>query len=127
MFNFINNPHTDALNTRIAALLNELENVTGSSDEYTKTTSNIAKLMELQNQFIKTANETAKLETEDRKVHLDEDKFVADQEKQRSWKPSPDAIVGAAASVIGILAILHHEKFNVVTSKALGFVGRGLK
>lgn len=35
---------------------------------------------------------------------------------------SPDAILGAAASIAGIVAILNFEKVGVITTKALGFV-----
>lgn len=35
---------------------------------------------------------------------------------------SPDAILAASVNLAGILAILHYERVNVITSKALGFV-----
>lgn len=35
---------------------------------------------------------------------------------------SPDAVVSAAASLAGIVLIIHHEQVGIVTSKALGFV-----
>lgn len=35
---------------------------------------------------------------------------------------SPDAVLAAAVNLAGILAILHHERVNVIASKALGFV-----
>lgn len=35
---------------------------------------------------------------------------------------SKDVMVTAGANLAGILLILHHERFHVVTSKALGFV-----
>jgi hypothetical protein len=35
---------------------------------------------------------------------------------------SPDAIVAAAASIIGVLLIINHERVGIVTSKALGFI-----
>jgi hypothetical protein len=159
MFNFNETPHAEALDERIAKLLRELENIPGDSAEYTNTTNNVAKLMQLRDQAIKTGNEQIKIENErlktenadvrdrdkiaieedrvrleqskitlDRdKLRLDEDKFVADEKKARSWKPSTDALVAGAASIIGILCVLHYEKAGVVTSKALGFVGRGLK
>lgn len=127
MFNFNNTPHADALDKAIADLLEELDGLNGSAEEYTATANNLAKLMELKNQIIKTGNETTKIELDANNAEFEKVKFAADQEKLRSWKPSPDAIVSAAASVLAILAILQHEKFNVITSKAIGFVGRGLK
>lgn len=156
MFNFNNTKHDTALDKNISDLLEELDALNGNTEEYTKTATNLAKLMELRDKAIKTRNESTKIENDnvkaekeyliqkekieiekDRlhldkenlqldhdKLQLDEEKFNADQETRRSWKPSPDAIVGAAASVIGILFILHYEKLGVVTSKAVGFVGK---
>jgi len=135
MFNFNTDPHAEKLNARITKLLDVLDGLDGSTEEYTKTTINLVKLLELKDRIIKTGNETDKIKNDQQKfegdqnleaakITLDREKFAADQEKTRSWKPSPDAIIGGAVSLIGILAILHHEKLNVVSSKALGFVGR---
>lgn len=53
-------------------------------------------------------------------------KHVVDLMKLREAnKPkqlSPDVVLTAAVNLAGILAILHHERVHVVTSKALGFV-----
>jgi hypothetical protein len=35
---------------------------------------------------------------------------------------SPDTVAAIAANVVGILLIIGHERINVVTSKALGFI-----
>lgn len=43
-------------------------------------------------------------------------------EKNDRNKVSYDAILTAGASILGILLIINHERLNVVTSKALGFV-----
>lgn len=41
----------------------------------------------------------------------------------QSWsRPSGDAILGAFASLAGIVAIVANEHTHVITSKALGFV-----
>jgi len=44
-------------------------------------------------------------------------------EKQKGI--SPDTMVIAAANLIGIVLILKHEKVDIITSKALGFVLKG--
>ena len=44
-------------------------------------------------------------------------------EKQKNI--SPDTIALVAANLIGIVLILKHEKVDIITSKALGFVLRG--
>lgn len=43
---------------------------------------------------------------------------------KKAWRPSADAVVGAAATLLGIAAILWFEmaKNGVLTSKSLGFV-----
>ena len=41
-----------------------------------------------------------------------------------AWRPSPDAVVGAAASIAGILLVLHYEKLDAITSKAFAFLGK---
>ena len=45
-------------------------------------------------------------------------------EKHRRFCPSPDAVVGAAGSILGILAIVKAEQIFPVASKALGFVAK---
>lgn len=84
----------DLLQGAINDLYSELAGHMGDSEGYDLITDQIVKLEKLQ------------------------------KEVNHSWKPSPDAIVGAAGSVLGIVLILHYEKIGVVTSKALGFVGK---
>lgn len=43
-------------------------------------------------------------------------------EKANKKTVSPDAIVSASASIIGIAMILGFEKANIITSKAMSFV-----
>lgn len=42
--------------------------------------------------------------------------------EDRPRSVSPDTIVSAAASLIGILLILHYERTEIVTTKAISFV-----
>ena len=42
----------------------------------------------------------------------------------RKARVSLDAALGVAGNILGIALILHHEKLNVVATKALGFVLR---
>ena len=37
----------------------------------------------------------------------------------------PDTIATVGCNLIGIWSILHYEEFNIITSKALGFVLKG--
>lgn len=101
MFNFNNKPQTEALDTAIDDLLEDLQGGVGSDHEhetFNVATENLIKLMKLK------------------------------QEINPTWRPSPDAILAALASVGGILLVLHHEAIgNAVTSKAFGFVGKMMK
>jgi hypothetical protein len=132
MFAFNNTDNTKALDARIAELLEELDALSGSDEEYSKTADNLAKLLKLRNDITKLETDQS---TEEMKIRIqeflengkhsfDREKFAYEKEKDRSWKPSPDAVIGAAASIVGILAVLHYEKLGVVTSKALGFIGK---
>lgn len=42
--------------------------------------------------------------------------------KEGRRRPSPDSLVSAAASIIGIALIVGYERAHVVTSRAIGFV-----
>jgi len=42
-----------------------------------------------------------------------------------SWKITPDTLLIAVTNLLGILLILNFEKFDIVRTKALGFVIKG--
>lgn len=37
---------------------------------------------------------------------------------KHSWRPSPDALLAAAANTLAIIVVTKHERFEVITSKA---------
>lgn len=92
MFAFIPKPHDIALDAAISEVLVEMNGLNADSEEYAAAADQLVKLMKLK------------------------------KEMNPSWRPSPDALVGAAGSVLGIVLILHFEKLGVITSKALSFV-----
>lgn len=96
MFNFSQSPNSEdtKLDKCIDDLLDQLDAMTGSEEDYSNTADQLIKLMEL------------------KKKH------------NPSWRPSPDALIGGGVSILGILLVLHYEKLGVVTSKALGFIGK---
>lgn len=64
-------------------------------------------------------NNSAVKEEEIRKLR------IANSVKQKPWwVPSPDAVVGAIASFGGIIAVLNHERFWPVASKAFALVSK---
>lgn len=42
--------------------------------------------------------------------------------KEGRRRPSPDAVVSAVASLLGIVLIVNYERVHVVTTRALGFI-----
>lgn len=94
MFNFDQKPQNVALDEAISDILKELNGLNADDPRYAAASDQLVKLMKLK------------------------------KEINPSWRPSPDALVGAIGSVLGIVLILHYEKLGVITSKALGFVGK---
>lgn len=101
MFKMNTSPEDDKLNFVINDLLNDLRGGVGSSKEdhadFTAATDNVIKLIKLQ------------------------------KESNPSWRPSPDAILGATATIVTAVLVLHYEKIGSIGSKAFGFIGRGFK
>lgn len=92
---FFNKPtEIDPLQIQIDNLYSEMAGFTGDEGEYDRLTDQLVKLKKLQ------------------------------KEMNPSWRPSPDALIGVAGSVATVVLILHHEKLNVIGSKAIGFVGK---
>lgn len=77
--------------------INGLKGLEDGSEEYVRQVSALKTLMESQK--------------------IEEETFA-------SWRPSADTVVTVAGSILGIVAILAFEKANVITTKALPFVGR---
>lgn len=50
---------------------------------------------------------------------------LKDREHTNRFRVSGDTLVVVGANLLGIVLILNYEKLNVVTSKALGFIGKG--
>jgi hypothetical protein len=44
------------------------------------------------------------------------------EQKSRKFGISPDTLAVVGANIVGIVAVLYHERVNVITSKALGFI-----
>jgi hypothetical protein len=57
-------------------------------------------------------------------ARLDKLHAMKTSEKNNRRTVSPDAILTAGASILGILLIIGYERVNVITTKALGFVSK---
>lgn len=53
------------------------------------------------------------------------EKLLKAKSYEKSKGISPDTAIVVAANLIGIVLILKHEKIDIITSKALGFVMKG--
>lgn len=51
-------------------------------------------------------------------------KLYALKEIDSKRKVSPDAVVGAVTNLAGMVLIINYERVHVITTKALGMVGR---
>lgn len=79
-------------------------------------------------------NEIARLFAELRELPSDGEEYdrVSNQlkklyplkETDSKRKLSPDVLVGAVANLVGIGMIIHYEHVHIITSKALGFIGK---
>lgn len=83
------------LDEEIDAVLNQMQSMDATSEDYEKITKNLGKLYEL-----KAMN----------------DKHI---------KVSPDTLAVILGNLAGIVLILSYEQTHVITSKALGFVIKG--
>jgi hypothetical protein len=86
----------DALQLEIDSLFSSLAGFEPHDKEYDQITNQLVKLKRLQ----------------------------AELSQSSSWRPSPDALIGAAGSLLGIVLILNYEKLDNITSKAVGFVAK---
>lgn len=122
MFDFDNTEHDEVLDDVISDLLRTMKGLDETTDEYKNCTDQLTKLMKIRQDNTKLKHDEVKLEYDNTKLHQDNVKL--EHELKSVWYPSPDALVGAAASILGVVAILHFEKLGVITSKALSFVGK---
>jgi hypothetical protein len=91
---FKTSPTDAALDAAIADVFRELAGLNADSEEYAKAAAQLNKLMLLK------------------------------KETNPSWRPSPDAVIKAVGSLVGIVLILNFEKTGLIKSQALSFVGK---
>lgn len=93
MFTKKTDPKSDLLQEAIDSALNDLKGYHANDDEHATVVDQLVKLKSLQ---------------DEQKLH---------------WKNiDPNTLVVTGVNLLGIVAILKHEKFEVITTKALGFV-----
>lgn len=95
MFNLKPKAKPHELDNAIESLILELAGTEETDEKYSTVVTSLKTLMELR---------------------------IADRTANRKPAMSPDVIGAVAGNLLGILSILHYEKAEIVTSKALGFV-----
>lgn len=86
------NPEASSLQDQINAVLSRMKSFDAEDAEYEKLLAQLERLYKLQNH------------------------------NPSGFRPSADAVLTVAGSVIGILLIINHEKLNVISSKAMSFI-----
>ena len=117
------------LNTVIDQLIQLLETETPGTKDYTALVDQLTKLYKLKE--IDTNLELKIVESEDKErineVQTEILELELDQKKKESKIPfgiKPETLALIAANLAGIALILGHERLNVVTTKAIGFVSK---
>lgn len=95
MFNRDKNVEDTDLQKAITALISQLDDRDGSTEEYTTMVSNVKVLVEARQ---------------------------LEEATDKPNRPSADTMLSVGGSVLGILMILGFEKANVITSKGLSFI-----
>lgn len=66
------------------------------------------------------------LETDPDKLKLLKQRYdILSEMLKTDWKISSDTLLIVCGNLLGILLILNHEKLDIISSKALGFVIKG--
>lgn len=71
------------------------------------------------------ANEMMLEEDQDKFESLKKRYDVISNMLTADWKISPDTLLIVGANLLGILLILNHERLDIISTKALGFVIKG--
>jgi hypothetical protein len=95
VFNRDKNVEDTDLQKAITALISQLDDRDGSTEEYTTMVSNVKVLVEARQ---------------------------LEEATDKPNRPSADTMLSVGGSVLGILMILGFEKANVITSKGLSFI-----
>ena len=73
----------------------------------------------------RVANEMMLEEDQDKFESLKKKYDVISNMLTADWKISPDTLLIVGANLLGILLILNHERLDIISTKALGFVITG--
>lgn len=104
-------PHEALLKDAISKVLERMLATDPESDEYAQMTKQLSELYKMQN-----SNDESAARFEELNLKRDE-LNKPDRVKMDTW-----ALVGA--NLVGILIMVNYERAHVLTSKALGFIGR---
>lgn len=130
----------DALDVVMHAVLTSMSEMDDqTTEEFDKLNDQLVKLYkmkeientyELKNEelILQSANAETARQQKERDQDLENEKLRQSQQDLDNFdRVSRTTIVAAAVNIAGIVAILKHEQLNVITTKALGFVGKMIK
>lgn len=116
------------LNIAIDTLVDALNNATPGTEDYSKLVDQLVKLYKLKEIEVKLAlleSETdSKNEANAAEATLKDLEAEALRNERRFLGLKTETLALIAANLIGIGLIIGHERLNVVTSKAVGFVSK---
>jgi len=117
------------LNEAITRVLDSMANKEPDSTEYAALTARLTslyKLVELDSNIqLKVIESKNKQEESQKTLEVKElERQIKLKELENFAKPKPDTLALIAANIVGIVLIIGHERANVITSKALGFVSK---
>lgn len=119
----------EKLDEEIERLLDNMSGYDPTSDEYKLLVSHLSALMKTQETLSKINKEIFEAETKlmetEARIKLNEiEGQLKIKESDNPRRVSPDTWAIVAANLVGIGLILGHERLNVITTKALGFIMR---
>jgi chromosome segregation ATPase len=108
------------LDKEIDSVLEELSKIAKDSEAYSRITENLEKLYKAK------ANEQDRLAAEYSALAESLEKLSKAKDNNTKKRNIPwEAIAVGTFSLVEVLAILNHEKIDIITSKAVGFVMKG--
>lgn len=122
---------SESITTAIESAMAQLQKTDVNSEEYAKIVANVAKLNKIRLEIsedsrewdVKQQNLELERATQAQRAELELASQIHEQERAAAPKRvSPDTVATVAANLIGIVLILRYERFEIIGSKAIGFV-----
>lgn len=123
LIDWTKNKDIDEEYSRVIIALKTLSEARKNTSEVEK---NLVEIEKEKGEISKNLVEIEKERIEISKILVEIEKDKIEIEKINSQKIAPEAILAVLANLIGILLIMNHERLNVISTKAINFIGRKL-